>query len=408
MSINLKRKKKNTVPEHIINEPNVPVPNNNIQPQPVVQPQQNYNPFPMQNFESIQLQRRLRMRHMADGAVNLNIENDDLANDNYGLYDDKTINLEKPKINENISKENTEYYIESIHHDQFFKITQTEKSEKKKKKALETKSAVGELEGTKKAKKKKKKKKAEEEEEEEEIKKKPLTTYELQQITEKKIFDKFDDELTTVINKTISKVSLLFLFTQGLLAGMALLNIVLFMMYKDYDTFIQVYAHMAREMFNIFHTLTFASLVGNGIKFITALQKYNLIKRKFNANNMSTFTLLRKNMIFSGILLVLFTVTFGIEIYLATKIMNINYIKCPEPALVTSDNYANFRDNLMSESKFKNFKTMYLAADFIVIVLFILNIFDVNLKNDSGEKVVQASVNVNYYMENLDETRDNI
>ena len=407
MSINLKRKKKNTVPEHIINEPNVPVPNNNIQPQPVVQPQQNYNPFPMQNFESIQLQRRLRMRHMADGAVNLNIENDDLANDNYGLYDDKTINLEKPKINENISKENTEYYIESIHHDQFFKITQTEKSEEEKKKALESKSAVGELEGTKKSKKKKKKKKTEEEEEEE-IQKKPLTSYELQQITEKKIFDKFDDELSTVISKTISKVSLLFLFTQGLLAGMAILNIVLFMMYDNYDTFIQVYAHMAREMFNIFHTLTFASLVGNGIKFITALQKYNLIKRKFNANNMSTFTLLRKNMIFSGILLVLFTVTFGIEIYLATKIMNINYIKCPEPTQVTEANYTEFRDNLMNESNFKNFKTMYLAADFIVIVLFILNIFDVNLKDDSEEKVVQANVNVNYYMENLDETRDDI
>ena len=407
MSINLKRKKKNNVPEHILNEPNVPVENNNIQNQPIAQPQQNYNPFPMQNFESIQLQRRLRMRHMADGAVNLNIENDDLANDNYGLYDDKTINLEKPKINENISKENTEYYIESIHHDQFFKITQTEKSEEEKKKALESKSAVGELEGTKKSKKKKKKKKTEEEEEEE-IQKKPLTSYELQQITEKKIFDKFDDELSTVISKTISKVSLLFLFTQGLLAGMAILNIVLFMMYDNYDTFIQVYAHMAREMFNIFHTLTFASLVGNGIKFITALQKYNLIKRKFNANNMSTFTLLRKNMIFSGILLVLFTVTFGIEIYLATKIMNINYIKCPEPAQVTEANYTEFRDNLMNESNFKNFKTMYLAADFIVIVLFILNIFDVNLQDDSGEKVVQANVNVNYYMENLDETRDDI
>ena len=407
MSINLKRKKKNNVPEHILNEPNVPVENNNIQNQPIAQPQQNYNPFPMQNFESIQLQRRLRMRHMADGAVNLNIENDDLANDNYGLYDDKTINLEKPKINENISKENTEYYIESIHHDQFFKITQTEKSEEEKKKALESKSAVGELEGTKKSKKKKKKKKTEEEEEEE-IQKKPITSYELQQITEKKIFDKFDDELSTVISKTISKVSLLFLFTQGLLAGMAILNIVLFMMYDNYDTFIQVYAHMAREMFNIFHTLTFASLVGNGIKFITALQKYNLIKRKFNANNMSTFTLLRKNMIFSGILLVLFTVTFGIEIYLATKIMNINYIKCPEPAQVTEANYTALRDNLMNESNFKNFKTMYLAADFIVIVLFILNIFDVNLKDDSEEKVVQANVNVNYYMENLDETRDDI
>ena len=408
MSINLKRKKKNNLPEHIINEPIIPVQNTNIQNQPMVQPS-NYNPLPMQNFESIQLQRRLRMRHMADGAVNLNVENDDLANDNYGLYDDKAINLERPKVNENISKENTEYYIESIHHDQFFKITQTEKTEEEKKKALEMKSAVGELEGTKKGKKKKKKKKISEEEEEEEVKKKPLTSYELQQITEKKIFDKFDDELTTVINKTISKVSLLFLFTQGLLAGMALINIVLFMMYKDYTTFIRVYAHMAREMFNLFHTLTFASLVGNGIKFITALQKYNLIKRKFNANNMGTFTLLRKNMIFSGILLVLFTVTFGIEIYLTTKIMNINYIKCPEPALVvTEENYTAFLNNLMSEDDFKKFKTMYLAADFIVIVLFILNIFDVNLKEDSGEKVVQANVNVNYYMENSEETSDEI
>ena len=124
---------------------------------------------------------------------------------------------------------------------------------------------------------------------------------------------------------------------------------------------------------------------------------------------MGTFTLLRKNMIFSGILLVLFTVTFGIEIYLTTKIMNINYIKCPEPALVvTEENYTAFLNNLMSEDDFKKFKTMYLAADFIVIVLFILNIFDVNLKEDSGEKVVQANVNVNYYMENSEETSDEI
>ena len=53
--------------------------------------------------------------------------------------------------------------------------------------------------------------------------------------------------------------------------------------------FIKVYTHMAREMFNIFHTLTFASLVGNGIKFITAYQKYDLIKRRFNSDNLSTF-----------------------------------------------------------------------------------------------------------------------
>lgn len=401
MSINLKRKKK-TVPEKIIEEPvEQNVASNNLNPAQNKQ-QQNFNPFPMQNFESINLQRRLRLRHQADGAVNLNLEPDDLANDNYGLYDDKTINFEKPKINENISKENTEYYIESIHHDQFFKITQAEKREEDKKKEQKS-SSVGKLEDPKK-KKKRKRKKEEDEEEEEVVKKKPLTSFELSQITEKKIFEKFDDELTEVINKTTSKVGLLFLFTQGLLAGMALLNIVMFLIYKDYNMFIKVYTHMAREMFNIFHTLTFASLVGNGIKFITAYQKYDLIKRRFNSGNLSTFTLLRKNMIFSGILLVLFTITFGMEIYLASKIMNINYIKCPEGG--TDEEINTLIGKLMTEDNFKSFKTIYLAVDFIVIVLFILNIFDVNLKSDSTEKIIQPKINVNYYIENLDETRE--
>jgi DNA mismatch repair protein MutL len=84
----------------------------------------------------------MRRRHYADGAVNINVEPDDLSNDNYSLYDDKYINFEKPKINENITKDNTEHYIESIHHDQFFKITQPEQSKPLVDSALQGPSAL--------------------------------------------------------------------------------------------------------------------------------------------------------------------------------------------------------------------------------------------------------------------------
>ena len=87
-----------------------------------------FNPFAIQESERIKLERRMRYRHRMDGAVNLQIEDDDLQNDRYELYENQDINFEKPKINENISKENTDYYIESIHHNRYIKI------EKKKRK----------------------------------------------------------------------------------------------------------------------------------------------------------------------------------------------------------------------------------------------------------------------------------
>lgn len=74
--------------------------------------------------------------------------------------------------------------------------------------------------------------------------------------------------------------------------------------------------------------MSFASLVGNGIQFITTSQKYELIKIRFNCNNMSMFTLLRKNMTFSRILLVCFTITFAEEVYLICEKLKIVYVKC--------------------------------------------------------------------------------
>ena len=417
MSLRLKRRQKPqqqeqerkediVLDDNLINNSN----NNNEQNEP---PINNYSQF--QSHETNQLIRRMRRRHYADGAVNINVEPDDLSNDNYSLYDDKYINFEKPKINENIAKDNTEHYIESIHHDQFFKITQPEQSKPLAEPSLQGPSPLIQQSQSQMqvpsvahpqassavvapvSKKKKKSKKP----------KQPLTTYELSKITENKIFEKFDEELNEVINKTTSKVSLLFLFTQGLLAGMALLHLLLLFgcnSSNNYEHFRTLYAQMCYWSFQLYHTLTFASLVGNGIKFITAYQKYNLIKNKFSSGNMSTFSLLRKNMIFSGILLVLFTVVFIGEIYLSTQLLKIHVIGCfsdKESENTDGPDYEkNRKTNLFwTFDQFKTFRTIHLIIDFVVIVLFILNIFDLNLKEDT-EKIVQAKVNINYYMNN--------
>ena len=155
--------------------------------------------------ERLELMRKMKHRHDADGAVNINVEEDDLQTGNYDLYENKDINLEKPKINENISKDNTEYYIESIHHDEFLKIIQQTRKEEesdidKKKKGIPIKAPIKEksfqqkIEPQREIKLKKSKRK------------KPLTSYEMRKLTEKKIFEKFDDELTEIITKTMSKV----------------------------------------------------------------------------------------------------------------------------------------------------------------------------------------------------------
>ena len=135
-------------------------------------------------------------------------------------------------------------------------------------------------------------------------------------------------------------------------------------------------------MFNIFHALTFTSLVGNGIKFVSSYQKYKIISLQINSN-LSEFTRLRQNMIFSGVLLVCFTVVFGLEIYLATWIQKINLIKCSSDSL--------------EEDEFNPFKITHIILDITVIVLFILNIFDLNIQDESNE-AAKRPINLNFYL----------
>jgi hypothetical protein len=347
-----------------------------------------FNPFAIQESQRIKLERRMRYRHRMDGAVNIQIEDDDLQNDRYELYENQDINFEKPKINENISKENTDYYIESIHHNRYIKI---EKQKEKTEEIKPPEAAPGQISQIEEPKPQKEILKAKKH-------KKPLTAYEIGKITEKKMFEKFENELSEVIDKTISKVTIIFLFTSALLSGMGLLNMVYLTTYEDFESFRDNYANSVMLIYILFHALTFASLVGNGIKFIMSYKRYDVMASRFNKSSISVFTDLRRKMIFSGVLLCLFTITFILEIYIGTLIQLFNYIKCPEEGEVFIHKF--------DKSDFNKFRGVHIVVDIFVLIIFILNIFDINVSGEKVERIITPKVEVNYYLNEDDESEN--
>ena len=355
-----------------INNNNIPVPNNLFQkkrknPEEDLPINKNTDP------DFIRKYRKLRNRHQEDFAISLVPNSEDIISEDTHLYENKEINLESQKIKETIGLENTEFYIESIHHDQYYKINQIKKEEKQKEEILGDQSKISP----------KKRRKSTH---------KIFTALEQAQLLENKLYNKFDKELTDVITKTLSKVTIIFLFAQGLLAGMGLLHVILFLTYDEYEQFLYLLSRMIIILYDIFHALTFTSLVGNGIKFVSSYQKYNIMNLQIHGNN-NEFMRLRRDMIFSGILLVFFTVVFGFEVYLATFIQKINLNKCynvPEGG--------DFNNDIiyMDESEFKNFKYCHIVLDFVVIILFILNIFDLNIRESGNER--SAPIKVNFYL----------
>ena len=79
--------------------------------------------------------RKLRNRHQEDFAISIVPNKEDIISEDAKLYDNKYMNLEKPPMKE-IGLDNTEFYIESIHHDQYYKINQIKKEENLSRKNL--------------------------------------------------------------------------------------------------------------------------------------------------------------------------------------------------------------------------------------------------------------------------------
>lgn len=151
------------------------------------------------NEQFLQMFIRMRQRHLADGAISLNVDNDDIADQNLELYDNRGINIEPPILNENLA-DSTEYYLESVNRNKYYKIN-------KKGIMQMDKDKIG-------AKKPVKQTKALTQE-----KTQPMRVSDINRATEEQIFAKFDRKLTHIINKTANKICLMFLFTEGLLAG---------------------------------------------------------------------------------------------------------------------------------------------------------------------------------------------
>ena len=83
----------------------------------------------------------------------------------------------------------------------------------------------------------------------------------------------------------LSKVTIIFLFTSALLSRMGLLNMVYLTTYEDFESFRDNYANSVMLIYIIFHALAFASLVGNGIKFIMSYKRYDVMASRFNKNS---------------------------------------------------------------------------------------------------------------------------
>ena len=362
----------NTNSRNVNSNNSIPVPNNLFQkkrknPEEDLPINKNTDP------DFIRKYRKLRNRHQEDFAITLVPNSEDIISEDTHLYENKEINLETQKMKDIIGLENTEFYIESIHHDQYYKINQIKKEENTKEEILglgdQSKVSI------------KKRRKSTH---------KLFTALEQAQALENKLYHKFDKELTDVITKTLSKVTIIFLFAQGLLAGMGLLHVILFLSYDEYKQFLYLLSRMIIILYDIFHALTFTSLVGNGIKFVSSYQKYNIMNLQIHGNN-NEFMRLRRDMIFSGILLVFFTVVFGFEVYLATFIQKINLNKC-----YNSDGDISSKIYI-DEDEFKNFKYCHIVLDFVVIILFILNIFDLNIR-ETGTEQTSSPINVNFYL----------
>lgn len=155
-----------------------------------------------ENDHYFQSYMRMRQRNITDGAIILNLESDDIANNRVDLYDNKGINVSMPAMNENLAR-NVDYFIENINRDKFMKIP---------KQTVMKMQRIEKIEGE----KKKLKVIAHKDEK---VDQKLDTNVDIHRITEDEMFEVFDKKLTEMINKTANKISLLFLIIQGLLAG---------------------------------------------------------------------------------------------------------------------------------------------------------------------------------------------
>lgn len=290
------------------------------------------------NEQSIISFLRMKNRNFTDGALDIDVEMDDIENESLDLYEDKGINLPNSIENQKNSTFDdsafvTTHYIESLSRDRFIKLSQDNAQIKEETDDEKKENILNEIERVKK--------------EEEE----------------------FENDIERLTFSISNNVSIIFLFAQGLLAGLSLFNIIYLFQFNDFNSFLLNYGKSVELTFSFTHCLTFGSLVGNGIKIVTTKKYYDKLKTDyFNSNKANK---IKRKLIVLFIAFTFFIVAFILELYLASLVPKIVY------SLYTSSNTL-----LITKQEFDNFRIIYLVVDIIVIVNYIINIFDVSKVND--------------------------
>lgn len=318
---------------------------------------------------------RMKNRHELEGALNITVEEEDVENENIELYDSKCINLESSKLPDDLnSKEflnnpnnKVKYFIESLSRNKFYHINYDPDLiyNKKDNFNVSTNSINNELNST------------------ENIYNEDNSVYyknndhkKMNLLLQKKTINeiKKDEELETLISNSIlaisNNISIIFLFAQGVLAGLAVANIMFLNTFKNYKTFINVFSNSVEIYYNVFHFLIFGSIVGNGNKFLNILRYKQSINLRYKLDD-NTKSIIKNKLIIIGVVFLLLLIAFILMLYIANYIPRIFY-----------SNYASKIDELISEDEFNSFKIISVIIDIIVIINFMINIFGVSRVND--------------------------
>lgn len=294
----------------------------------------------LHNEQSLMAYLRMKKRNLTEGAIDFQIENDDLATENIELYDNKCINIEPPKVHED-KDQVPKFYIESLSRNRFYSLKYDPDRIKDEDASIST-QAPSEVE-------------------------KP--TIKGKTSDEIKLDDILEDEVSKTILAISNNISIFFLFAQGLLAGLALANIMFLYSFSNYSEFIFVFSNSIEIYYNLIHFLTFGSIIGNGNKFVTMYRYKKIYQEKYSSG--TSLSIIKRKLIIIGIAFVLLIIAFILLLVMASYI----------PKLF----YSNFTFNslaLITEDEFFSFKVLSLIFDIIVILNFMINIFDISRVND--------------------------
>lgn len=201
------------------------------------------------NKQYIENYMNMRRRNNADGSIRLNVESDDIQNENIELYTNKGLNVDiKHYETSSIIPASKHFYVESITNNKFLKFTPKDSNitgikqffQKKQGKKVSNNNYVNFIKET-----------------------------------EEQIYAKFEASMNIQINNIVNNVTLFFLFTAGLLAGISIINIILLSSFSDFSVFLKTYALNVRETFYFVNSLTILSLVGNILRYLNFFRKCN-------------------------------------------------------------------------------------------------------------------------------------